>query len=136
MTDTDKRSPRSDPVLDQDDRRISALLDRDLEMLDAILDDDLVYTHSSGSVDTKASFIAQIADPQRGFLDIVVHERKLVVSTVDTRTLHGVMTLHLIRPGDQTARFSIRCTSVYVRRDDGWKLVIWHATRLPELYGR
>jgi hypothetical protein len=41
-----------------EDRRYAAMLYKDVEMLRALLHDQLTYVHSSGTTDTKASYIA------------------------------------------------------------------------------
>jgi hypothetical protein len=37
-----------------------------------------------------------------------------------------------VRVRGQQASFRVRFTDVYVKRDDRWQMVAWHATRLPE----
>jgi Domain of unknown function (DUF4440) len=43
-----------------EDRRYAAMLYRDVKMLRSLLHDQLIYVHSSGATDTKASYIAGI----------------------------------------------------------------------------
>ena len=45
-----------------EERRYRAMLDGDVETLDSLLDDELTYTHSSGVVDTKATYLAGVRD--------------------------------------------------------------------------
>ena len=41
-----------------EDRRYAAMLYKDVKMLRSLLHDQLTYVHSSGTTDTKASYIA------------------------------------------------------------------------------
>ena len=41
-----------------EDRRYAAMLYKDMKMLRSLLHDQLIYVHSSGTTDTKASYIA------------------------------------------------------------------------------
>src|SRR4029450_1136152 len=52
-------------ILSLEARRIEAMVKKDIATLDALLADDLTYTHSGGTTDTKASFIALIKERGR-----------------------------------------------------------------------
>lgn len=45
-----------------EDERYTAMLARDVATLDRLLDEHLVYTHSSGTVDSKSSYVKGVAD--------------------------------------------------------------------------
>lgn len=47
-------------VLDAEDRRYRALVEGDLDTLERMFADELSYTHSSGAVDTKASYLEKL----------------------------------------------------------------------------
>ena len=49
-------------VHELEEQRYRAMLSADLATLDRLLDDGLTYTHSSGVVDTKASYLAGVRD--------------------------------------------------------------------------
>ena len=44
-------------ILEQEDRRFAAMVGEDFGSLEAMVHDELIYTHSSGVVDTKASWL-------------------------------------------------------------------------------
>jgi hypothetical protein len=52
----------SEDILTLEQRRYDAMLTADVATLERLLDDQLTYTHSSGVVDTKASYIAGVRD--------------------------------------------------------------------------
>jgi hypothetical protein len=45
-----------------EDERYAAMLDKDIDALERLLHPDLLYMHSSGIADTKASYIAGVRD--------------------------------------------------------------------------
>jgi len=47
-------------IKELENRRFRAMCERDAETLEELLADGLIYTHSSATVDTKASYIAGI----------------------------------------------------------------------------
>jgi len=55
-------------------RRIAATLAADVDELDALIDDRCRYVHSSGSVDTKTSYLAQLHTGRLRYIDIAVTE--------------------------------------------------------------
>ena len=55
MTSDDEQA-----VLDAEDRRYRALVEGDLDTLERMFADELSYTHSSGAVDTKASYLEKL----------------------------------------------------------------------------
>ena len=52
-------------ILDLETKRIAAMVKKDMATLDALLAEDLSYTHSGGSIDTKASFLTLIKERGR-----------------------------------------------------------------------
>jgi len=53
-------APTDQQVLVLEQRRVTASLAADVDELDKLIDDDCCYVHSSGSVDTKKSYLAQL----------------------------------------------------------------------------
>jgi hypothetical protein len=49
-------------ILALEEQRYAAMLAADVATLERLLDDELAYTHSSGGVDTKGSYIAGVRD--------------------------------------------------------------------------
>jgi hypothetical protein len=66
-------------VRDLEEQRYRAMLGADLVTLDRLLDDALTYTHSSGVVDTKASYMAGIRDKVWEYKNISRENERVVV---------------------------------------------------------
>jgi hypothetical protein len=67
-----------DQVRKLEEQRYAAMLAADIATLDRLLDSRLTYTHSSGVVDTKASYIAGVRDKVWAYKTIS-HENERVV---------------------------------------------------------
>jgi ketosteroid isomerase-like protein len=109
-----------------EDQRFQAQVGGDLDALERLLSDQLVYTHSSASVDTKASFIESIKTRrpyqkvERSGEEVRLHGDTAVVTGQARIDLNGGRQLNL------------RYTDVWVKSADGWRMVAWQSTRLPE----
>ncbi|MBJ6111825.1 nuclear transport factor 2 family protein [Hymenobacter sp. BT523] len=113
-------------------RRFDAQVAKDLPTLEAIFADDLVYTHSNGHQDDKASYLASIASGQSRY-DRVDFESLTVRAYNDDRTavVNGLVRIELGPGADGQPTFTrIKYVVVYIRTDaHGWQLVLWHAQK-------
>ena len=66
-------------VRDLEEQRYRAMLGADLATLDRLLDDALTYTHSSGAIDTKASYMAGVRDKVWEYKSISRENERVVV---------------------------------------------------------
>jgi hypothetical protein len=62
-----------------EEERYRAMLAADLATLDRLLDDGLTYTHSSGVVDTKVSYLAGVRDKVWEYKSILREHERVVV---------------------------------------------------------
>ena len=76
----------ADEIRKLEDERCAAMLGKDIATLDRLLHDDLVYVHSSGVADTKASYIARLREGvseyrsiERSDVSIKVHSHAALV---------------------------------------------------------
>ena len=118
-------------ILDLEQQRVQAMLRGDVQALSRILADDLTYTHSSGTVDTKASFLDAISSGQlkykafdRSDLRVRAYGNAAVVTGRAAVQVDVAQ-----KPSSPTILF----TDVYVRQPEGrWQMVAWQSTRLPD----
>ena len=66
-------------VLALEERRYAAMLAADVATLERVFDDELTYTHSSGAIDTKASYIAGMRDKVWEYKTIARENERVVV---------------------------------------------------------
>jgi len=91
-----------------------------------MLSDDLVYVHTSGTVDSKASFLEKIRSGALRYHSI--QPRDVRARTYgDTAVVTGAAKMD-VTAGGSDRHLDIRYTSVYVRRSGGWRLVSWQSS--------
>jgi ketosteroid isomerase-like protein len=105
-----------------------ALTNANAGALEQIYDDTLIYTHSSGKVDTKSSYIGAIKagatryeSMKRDDIKVNVYGQAAVV------TCHW--NVHIASNGNKID-MNARYLHVYIRHKDGWKLVAHESTRI------
>jgi ketosteroid isomerase-like protein len=110
-------------------RRYRAMCEADAKTLEELLADSLVYTHSYGGADTKASYLDGIRskkwvyqEVERPIEDIQVHGDCAVVT--------GQVRIQLLS-GGQPKKLNSRFTNVWVKGRQGWQMVAWQSTPLP-----
>jgi Domain of unknown function (DUF4440) len=68
-----------DGVLELEEQRYRAMRGADLASLDRLLDDELTYTHSSGVVDTKATYMAGVRDKVWEYKTIARDNERVII---------------------------------------------------------
>lgn len=108
-------------------RRYRAMVQNDLATLADLLDDDLVYTHSHGGVDDKASFLAALQSGALRYVKIEIHDT-VVHAWGSAAVVTGAVTLQ-VQVGGRRVIAPSRFTAVYRQRDGGpWRLAAWQST--------
>jgi ketosteroid isomerase-like protein len=112
-----------------EDRRYAATTAGDLATLEELFADTLVYTHSSGAIDTKASYLDSLRSGRLRYRvmdrlqeDITVYDGAAVVSSRVRLeiTVGGV---------DRT--INGQATITWVRQGDTWRFAAWQSTPVP-----
>ena len=116
-------------VADTQERRFKAMVDADRAVLDALLADDLVYIHTTGAVDTKASLMDSIVSGRVDYVQLDSDESRQRVAG-DAVVVTGTAQLAVVAGGSEHA-LTIRYTEIYVPAGDGWQLASWQSTRVP-----
>jgi len=118
-----------DTIRQLESRRYRAMCEADAGTLEELLADSLVYTHSYGGADSKASYLDgirskkwQYQEVERPIEDIQVHGDCAVVT--------GQVKIQLLS-GGQPKKLNSRFTNVWVKGRQGWQMVAWQSTPLP-----
>jgi hypothetical protein len=112
-----------------EDRRYAAMLAADTDALDGLLSDRLVYTHSSGSRDTKDSFLSKMGSGALAYA-WVEHPESQVVVLGDAVLIIGEMHAEVM-VGGASRRLDNASLSVWAAEDGGWRLAAFQNTPLP-----
>lgn len=111
--------------------RVHALVRGDLKALDRILASDLIYIHSSGLVDTKASFIGSLKSGALKY-ESMDHDDISVRMFPNFALIIGRSAVK-VRSGGEGAELrslQLRFTCSYARRGGRWQMVGWQSTRI------
>lgn len=112
-----------------EERRYKAMCEADVDTLTQLLGDSLVYTHSTASTDTKASYLAgvrakkwQYRRIERPVEDIQVHG--------DCAVITGQVRIEIAVDG-KPKTLNSRFTNVWLKGGKGWQMVAWQSTPIP-----
>ncbi|HEY3108291.1 MAG TPA: nuclear transport factor 2 family protein [Chloroflexota bacterium] len=111
-----------------EDRRFEAMVAADQPALERLLGDDLVYTHSSASVDTKASLIEGIGSGRFSYRKIE-RPREEIRLYGDSAVVAGQARIEL--GGANPRVLNLRYLDVWVNGPNGWQMVAWQSTPIP-----
>lgn len=116
-------------ILALEEQRYKAMIAMDFDGLAALLGDNLVYTHSSASVDTKASYIQGIRDGK--FVYKTSRRTGEAVQLYgDTAIVTGEVRLDILSKGAPRVVNS-RFIDVWHKGAAGWQMVAWQSTPIP-----
>lgn len=111
-------------------KRFAATTGRDYDALATLLSDDLVYTHSSASVDSKASYLESLRSGRVVYKEVTPSD--LVVRMYgSTAVITGAAIIKTTSNGGEERTSNLRYTDVWVQQDGRWQMVSWQSTRVP-----
>jgi ketosteroid isomerase-like protein len=116
-------------IRDLEDQRYQAMLDGDVGTLDRLLSEDVIYTHSSGERDTKATYLEKVRSGFFDYLEVDHPVEKLFV-TEDCAVVIGQMRASVTTEGAPSS-LNNACLAVWVREDDKWRLLAYQPTPNP-----
>lgn len=110
-------------LLRLDDERSRAMTAADTDALERLMSDEIVYTHSSGRLDSKKSFIASIASGTVKYRRIL---RKDVATTLRDgfAILTGAVEID-VETGGRLLNLNLRFCNVWERTAKGWQQIAW-----------
>jgi hypothetical protein len=114
-----------------DDARIAAMISADAKKLDAAFSDELLYVHSNGKPDTKATFIPAIAEGRSVYRKVTYEQRDF--REVAPGLVH--MTARCRVQLGKTAPYNELYLSVlaaYRLEKGAWRFLAWQSAKLPE----
>jgi ketosteroid isomerase-like protein len=108
---------------------VEALVKVDTATLEQLYSDQLTYTHSSGTTDTKAEYIANLKAGKTKYESLVREDVK--VRVFGNTAVHTSKTnIKLVNNG-QPQSFSVKMLHVWAKEGAKWRLVAHQTTRLP-----
>ena len=112
-----------------EDRRYRAMCEADAGALDELLADSLVYTHSYGGADSKASYLAGIRSKKWVYRKVERPKEAIQVHG-DAAIITGQVRIELLSDG-KPKTLNSAFTNVWIKGPKGWRMVAWQSTPLP-----
>ena len=120
-------------ILRVDSRRMEALVNSDVAALRQIFSDDLVYVHASGRVQSKAEYLALLANRDLRYLSMVYEGAPRVrLLGRDAAVVNGKVVLTSQGKTGTPNHRVLSSTGVYARETGEWKLVSFQSTILAQ----
>jgi ketosteroid isomerase-like protein len=112
-----------------EDQRFRAMCEADAATLDKLLADSLVYTHSYGGADSKASYLAGIRAKKWVYRKIERPKEDIQIHG-DCAIVTGQVRIELLSDG-KPKTLNSAYTNVWIKGPKGWQMVAWQSTPLP-----
>jgi uncharacterized protein (TIGR02246 family) len=108
-------------------QRFDALVKGDTAILERLLAEDLVYVHSTGVVDTKASFLSSLTSGKLRYLALAPDAVEVRLLGEAGAVVTGRADIKVVANGKEIS-FPARFTSVYAKHHGRWLLASWQST--------
>ena len=109
-------------------RRYRAMCEADAKTLEELLADSLVYTHSYGGADSKASYMDGIRSKKWQYRKIERPVENIQVHG-DCAIVTGRVKIELLSDG-KPKTLNSAYTNVWIKGAKGWQMVAWQSTPL------
>ena len=116
-------------ILDLEDKRYAAMCGGDFAALERMLHDELLYTHSSGLTDTKATWLASLRSGKAKYKSAVRSDQKVRLAG-DTALVTGRTTIEAEVNG-QPLSLRLVFLNAWTKTSKGWKFIAWQSTPQP-----
>ena len=116
-------------ILALGDRRYQAMTTQNWAALEPLVHDDLVYTHSSGLADTRASWLDSMKSGKTKYKSAKCAERKVRLYG-DVALVTGKAAFEAEVNG-QPRSLKLVFLEAWTKTPQGWKFVAWQSTPQP-----
>jgi hypothetical protein len=120
----------ADDVQQLENRRWEAMIAADLDTLDELFHPQLTYTHSNALVDTKDSYIANIANGVVSYKS-VEREDTALTQIGDTAVITGKAKF-VVHARNTDITIESRYSSVWLNDGGRWQFFVWQNTPFPK----
>lgn len=116
-------------ILGLEDQRFAAMVARDFTALEKMVHDQLLYTHSSGLTDTKASWLESMKSAKVKYKSASCSERQ-VRFFGEVALVRGKAAIEA-EIGGQPRSLRLLFLNAWVRTPQGWKFAAWQSCPAP-----
>ena len=116
-------------ILALEEKRYAAMTGGDYGALEALLHEQLLYTHSSGRTDTKASWLESLRSGKTRYKAAKNTDQKVrLLGEVALVTGKGQMEAEV---DGQPRNLKLVYLNVWTKTPKGWKFIAWQSTPQP-----
>ena len=116
-------------ILELEAERCAAMLAGDEPVMRRLFHEDMIFTHSSGLVETKASFIGSITSGKFDYKRIE-QSKEQVRLYGDTALVSGQAVID-IDVDAMPRKLNLCYLAAWTRTQEGWKFVAWQSASVP-----
>jgi ketosteroid isomerase-like protein len=116
-------------ILGLEDKRFAAMVARDFAALEKLVHEELLYTHSSGLTDTKASWLDSMKSGKVKYKSAACSERQ-VRFFGEVALVRGKAAIEA-EIGGQPRSLKLLFLNAWVRTPQGWKFAAWQSCPQP-----
>jgi hypothetical protein len=119
----------AEEVWQLESQRRAALIAGDLKTLESLFSDEMTYTHTTGKVDTKKSYLESL---RSGVRYEAMDLSDVNIARYDNTVVMVGLAQIAVKSPSGPIRFRARFTGVWARQQERWRFVAWQTTRLPD----
>ena len=113
-------------VSELEDRRYAAMLAADVDVLAELLSDELIYVHTSGDADTKASYLDAVRTGLVRYRHLERHQTSCAVRPESVICIGRQRGLTIFQGGPRPIDSAY--LSAWTLEGERWQFAAWHAT--------
>jgi len=117
-------------LLGLEDKRFAAMIARDFAALEKLTHEELLYTHSSGVTDTKASWLESMKSGKVKYKSVSCSERQLKFFG-EVALIRGRAAIE-VDIGGQPKSLRLLFLNAWTRTPQGWKFAAWQSCPQPQ----
>jgi ketosteroid isomerase-like protein len=127
-TNNEQTNDAQQEVLAAHEKRRIATLNGDANTVASMMTDDLTFTHANAVVETKEQFIDALESRRLQYKTLTDEDLQVRVNGT-TGVVSG--TVHIVVDASGT-EYDLRVlfTELWVKEDDTWQMMLWHATEV------
>jgi hypothetical protein len=113
-----------------DDARVAAMKSANRERLGAIFSDELHYAHSTGEVDSKASFIDKLTSGKTKYVAMEYEKRDFTLPARGMALMTGRVHIRAVM-GENTTDAVLAFLAAWRLEEGEWRFLAWQSCKLP-----
>jgi hypothetical protein len=114
-----------------DDARVAAMISAEPAKLAAVFSDDLLYVHSSGKADTKASFTESLTSKKSKYNSVTYEQRDFREVAPGLVLMNGRCRVKLGTAQPYT-ELHLSFLAAYRLEKGQWRFLAWQSCKMPE----